>query len=340
MNSFNTSADTREALSKMDDVIDWNNWEILQSQTPKLLVDTLAPVDWPRNKKLEWCPPGHGDIYPSLRAWGALDKFAASGIEYLFVSNVDNLGAHPDLRILGYLEKTGLDFLMEVAIRTSDDKKGGHLARRKSDSRLVLREIAQCPELDREMFQDIQRHRFFNTNNLWLRVSALKKLLDANGDFPRLPIIRNLKTVDSADRTSRKVIQIETAMGAAIECFDRVGVLEVKRDRFAPVKITNDLLALRSDVYVTGEDCIPRLHPDCNDQRPNIDLDTTQYGLIGGFERLVGANVPSLRKCKALKISGPVKFAPGVVIKGTVAVAASNNEERVLPAGVYEDGDF
>ena len=84
-----------------------------------------------------------------------------------------------------------------------------------------------------------------------------------------LPLIRNEKTVDPSDRTSTKVVQIESAMGAAIEVFDGAAVLEVDRSRFLPVKTTNDLLVLRSDVY--------RLEPDhrlvAQVEAPFVDLD-------------------------------------------------------------------
>ena len=79
-----------------------------------------------------------------------------------------------DRRILGYFVKEGLPFLMESADRTLADRKGGHLARL-SDGSLVLRELAQCPPEDREAFADVGRHRFFNTNSLWLNLTSLRK---------------------------------------------------------------------------------------------------------------------------------------------------------------------
>jgi hypothetical protein len=134
--------------------------DFLQNKVPKLLADTLEPLVWPASPEMEWCPPGHGDLYPSLLASGWLDRLAGEGIEYLFVSNSDNLGATVDLDLLGYFAGSGLSFLMEVAERTPSDRKGGHLARRKSDGRLVLREVAQCPAGDLAAFQDITLHRF------------------------------------------------------------------------------------------------------------------------------------------------------------------------------------
>jgi len=41
-------------------------------------------------------PPGHGDLYRSLVRSGMLDELIAAGKEYLFVSNIDNLGSVVD----------------------------------------------------------------------------------------------------------------------------------------------------------------------------------------------------------------------------------------------------
>ncbi len=160
---------------------------------------------------------------------------------------------------------------MEVCERTASDRKGGHLASR--GGRLLLRESAQCPPEDESAFQDIERHRFFNTNNLWVRLDRLKAVLDASGGFIPLPIIRNAKTVDPRDKNSPKVIQLETAMGAAIECFDDAAAMIVPRARFAPVKTTSDLLALRSDAYQVTDDWRLVLAAATRGVPPAIDLD-------------------------------------------------------------------
>jgi len=92
---------------------------------------------------------------------------------YAFVSNSDNLGAVLDARILSWLARERVPFLMEAADRTEADGKGGHLARRRDDG-LVLREAAQTPEEDLDAFQDVRRHRFFNTNNLWIDLRGVR----------------------------------------------------------------------------------------------------------------------------------------------------------------------
>ena len=50
------------------------------------------------------------------------------------------------------------------------------------------------------------------------------------------------------------MLQLETAMGAAIECFERAAAILIPRSRFAPVKTTADLLALMSDAYEVTDD--------------------------------------------------------------------------------------
>ncbi len=254
MNSFSTQADTLAHLQRYPTLANAGPLDFLQGKVPKLSADTLEPITWQPDPDQEWCPPGHGDLYPSLLGSGTLDRLLKAGIRYAFVSNSDNLGASVDLRLLEHFAQSQVSFLMEVAERTSSDRKGGHLARRQSDQRLILRESAQCPPADADAFQDIARHRFFNTNNLWIRLEDLSRALETLGGAIPLPLIRNEKTVDPRDPASPKVLQLETAMGAAIECFEQAGALVVDRSRFAPVKTTADLLALRSDAYQVTPD--------------------------------------------------------------------------------------
>ena len=98
----------------------------------------------------------------------------------MFVSNSDNLGASLDLNILSYFAASDAPFMMECCKRTPNDKKGGHLAKRVSDGQLILRESAMCADEDEEAFQDITKHRFFNTNNLWIRLDKLKEIISSN----------------------------------------------------------------------------------------------------------------------------------------------------------------
>eukprot|EP00884_Botryococcus_braunii_P016951 jgi/Botrbrau1/393/Bobra.110_2s0048.1 len=334
MNSFSTSEDTKAFLSaKHADLLQEQDIELLQNKSPKVDAATLEPATYSENEELEWCPPGHGDIYPSLLGSGMLDRLIEGGIKYLFVSNSDNLGATLDLDLLEYFAKSGKDFIMEVAERTESDKKGGHLALRRKDGRFMLRESAMCPDEDKAAFEDITKHKFFNTNNLWINLPQLKSVLDANEGIVKLPVIKNKKTVNPRDSSSPSVFQLETAMGSAIETFEKAGAIVVSRARFAPVKTTNDLFALRSDAYkVTEESTVVLACP----VGPTINLDSKYYKLVDQMESLTEAP-PSLIEATSLTVKGPVKFVADTVIKGDVLVNNETKDCVDLPAGLYTD---
>lgn len=334
MNSFSTSEDTRNFLKKYPQLGEPKSLELMQNAAPKVDAKTLRPISWPNDPELEWCPPGHGDLYPSLLGSGLLDRLLADGVKFMFVSNSDNLGASLDLKLLSYFAESNKPFLMEVCERTASDKKGGHLAQR--NGKLLLRESAQCPESDMDSFQDIERHRFFNTNNLWVRLDQLKKALDQNGGYIPLPMIKNAKTVDPRDKNSPKVFQLETAMGAAIECFDNAGAMVVPRSRFAPVKTTADLLTLRSDAYDVTEDSRLELSSTCGGMPPTIDLDSEHYKLVDQLDEKLTGGAPSLKRCRELKVQGPVGFQSGNVLIGKVELK-NPGKLKPLPAGEYKD---
>lgn len=333
MNSFNTSESTLGHMERYrgDGLAGASELELMQNQIPKIDVTTLRPAEWPADPSLEWCPPGHGDLFPALVGSGWLDLLLDAGVKYAFVSNSDNLGAVLDPVLLTHFANSGVPFLMEVTRRTAADRKGGHLAIRKSNGRLLLREVAQCPDVDIEQFQDIDVHRFFNTNSLWLRLDMLRDQLAADHGVLPLPMIRNCKTLDPRDSGSPSVYQLETAMGAAIECFGGATAIEVPRSRFAPVKTTADLLALRSDAYEVHADGQVVLHGSRNGLPPVIRL-SGEYQKI---DALAGLGVPGLRECRSLEIDGPVTFSEGVEIVGDVMIKAES--PTTIAAGEYRD---
>jgi len=171
-----------------------------------------------------------------------------------------------------------------------------------------------------DAFQDITRHRFFNTNNLWLRLDALDAALQKNGGLLPLPVIRNKKTVDPRDKKSPAVYQLETAMGAAIECFDDAGAVVVPRSRFAPVKTTGDLLALRSDAYEITADGRALLAEERHGIPPEIILDQDCFKLVDQLDAALKDGVPSLLKCRRLEVKGPVKFSATDRFEGDVVL--------------------
>jgi len=331
MNSFRTSADTMAALGRYDDLeVEGLPLEFLQNKEPKLLAKDLSPVTFPRNPDLEWCPPGHGDVYTALRGTGLLDLLLERGYERVFVSNSDNLGATPDPTVAGWFAESGAPFAIEAVRRTASDRKGGHFARRKADGRLVLRETAQTPKADAEALADLDRHRFCSTNNLWFDLAAMKQALDLREGVLGLPMIKNVKTVDPGDPSTPEVVQVETAMGSAIEVFEDARLIEVGRDRFVPVKTTNDLLVLRSDVYALGDDfALDQLAVEV----PFVDLDPEHYKLVGQFDQHFPEGTPSLAKATSLTIHGDVTFGRGVQGVGEATVDAKC-PQRLAPQTV------
>ena len=316
MNSFATRDDTLAALERYPELaVDGLPLDFVQGKVPKLRADSLEPVEWPADPAVEWAPPGHGDVYTSLATSGMLDELLRRGYRYLFLSNSDNLGAVLDPRILGWFAAEGLPFLSESTDRTESDRKGGHLARRRSDGGLLLRETAQTTDEDTAAFEDVSRHRFFNCNNIWVDLNALQRKLEEHEGVLGLPMIVNRKTVDPTDSSSPGVLQLETAMGAAIGVFEEAAAIRVPRTRFAPVKTTNQLLIVRSDAYELRDDwtVVPAADPI-----PVVSLDSEYYKLLADFEGRFPAGPPSLRECRRLEVEGDVTFARDVVVKGDV----------------------
>jgi UTP--glucose-1-phosphate uridylyltransferase len=281
--------------------------------------DGLEPISWPQDPELEWCPPGHGDIYTALVTSGMLQTLLDEGYRYAFVSNADNLGAALDLTLLGYFAKETLPFMMEVADRTAADRKGGHLAQT-SEGRLLLRESAQCPPDDSDAFQNVDRHRYFNTNNLWLHLPSLKRVMDERANLLGLPMIRNEKTVDPRDPDTPPVYQLETAMGSAIAVFEGAGAVRVPRSRFTPVKTTDDLLAVRSDAYTLTGDHRIVIDPRREVEELVIELDRDHYRLIDQLEQRFPHGPPSLFRCRRFRVQGDVTFGRDVLAVGEVDV--------------------
>jgi len=334
LHSFRTSADCLAALARHDG-IESNAMrsagvplELMQNQEPKLLADELVPVEWPADPELEWCPPGHGDLYTVLHASGLLARLLDAGYRWLFVANSDNLGARVTAEMVSWFAGSGAPFALEAVRRSKSDRKGGHFVTRRSDGRLVLRETAQTPpdEVDAS-----QRHGYSSTNNLWLDIAAVNDLLEEQGGDMHLPVIVNRKTVDPSDASSPAVIQLETAMGAAVESFEGATTVEIGRDRFIPVKTTNDLLVVRSDCYRLADD--NSLVQD-SDQIPFIEL-SGAYKLIHDFDARFPAGPPSLIDATSLIVRGDWTFGEGVTIVGDVKLGP---EGGTIPDGSVLDG--
>lgn len=317
MNSFRTEADTAEYLKKYPELpVGDLPLSFIQNRSPKLRSDDLFPVSWPADPSLEWCPPGHGDLYTSLYSTGILKKLVEQGYQYACVSNGDNLGAAPNPNLAGWFAQSGAPYAAEVCRRTVNDRKGGHLAVRKTDGQLILRDTAQTSAEEMHFFTDEFRHPFFHSNNLWFDLKVLLETLTKKDGVLGLPLIRNEKTVDPTDSSSTPVIQIETAMGAAIEVFPGATAICVDRDRFLPVKTTNELLLLRSDVYdLAADGQLIKM----TEQTPEVDLTSKYYKTIAEFDDRI-PTAPSLRDAELLKVQGDWSFAPDTRVIGKVVL--------------------
>jgi molybdenum cofactor synthesis domain-containing protein len=318
MNSFRTSEESLKILAKYDSLaVDGLPLDFIQNAEPKLTPGDLRPITWPRDPELEWCPPGHGDVYVSLVTSGVLDSLLQKGIRFAFLSNSDNLGATCDPDVAAWMVEHDVPFVAEVCRRTKSDRKGGHLAVRKADGRLILRDTAMVEDGEERFFRDIRRHSTFNANNVWINLEVLRERMTAREGVLGLPIIVNHKTVDPADPSSPQVIQMESAMGTAIEVFEGSEAILVPRTRFRPVKTTNDLLVLRSDFFSLDES----YHVVAVDDRPEpyVDLDSA-YRFVPGFEQRFPWGVPSMRECTSLRVIGDPVFGKDVTLVGEVLI--------------------
>ncbi|XP_046693151.1 UDP-glucose pyrophosphorylase 2a isoform X2 [Silurus meridionalis] len=330
MNSFNTDEDTKKILQKYTHhrvkIHTFN-----QSRYPRINKESLLPVATNMGLTGEnmeaWYPPGHGDIYTSFYNSGLLDQLIAEGKEYIFVSNIDNLGATVDLHILNHLMSQPADkrceFVMEVTDKTRADVKGGTLIQ--YDNKLMLLEIAQVPKAHVDEFKSVTKFKIFNTNNLWISLPAIKRLHEQNA--MDLEIIINPKTLDGG----LNVIQLETAVGAAIKSFDNALGINVPRSRFLPVKTTSDLLLVMSNLYSLDAGSLTMSAKREFPTTPHIKLGSS-FTKVQDFLRRF-ESIPDMLELDHLTVSGDVTFGKQVTLKGTVIIIANHGDRIDIPAG-------
>ena len=328
MNSFSTRDDSLALLKqKYPKLLERNlDVDFLQHKVPKVNKDNFLPATWAKKPELEWCPPGHGNIYPALVTSNMLDQLLEFGFKYAFIANADNLGAVVDETILGYFSESDIPFLMEVTRRTEMDRKGGFPVHHKN-GQLVLWETAQCHPDEIDEYQDIERFPHSSTNNIWVNLEKLKVEMERKNNNLQLTMIRNEKTVDPQDSSSPKIYQLETAMGAAISFFTGAKIIEVSRRRFSPVKSTNELLAVRSDAYILTPDFRVILNPKRELPPPIVFLDSKYYKMYYDLDARFPSEIPSLINCEKLELEGDVVFGENVKITGNVKIINTTKEQ-------------
>ncbi|KAB5560807.1 hypothetical protein DKX38_005764 [Salix brachista] len=355
MNSFNTHDDTQKIIEKYSN----SNIEIHtfnQSQYPRLVADDFVPLPSKGHADKDgWYPPGHGDVFPSLKNSGKLDALLSQGKEYVFAANSDNLGAVVDLKILNHLIRNKNEYCMEVTPKTLADVKGGTLI--SYEGKVQLLEIAQVPdqhwrrgrltryeaggisviETDYSFpsihlafskqvneFKSIEKFKIFNTNNLWVNLKAIKRLVEA--DALKMEIIPNPKEVDGV-----KVLQLETAAGAAIKFFDHAIGINVPRSRFLPVKASSDLLLVQSDLYTLVDGFVIRNPARTNPANPSIELGPEFKKVANFLSRF--KSIPSIIELDSLKVAGDVWFGANITLKGKVSIVMKSGVKLEIPDG-------
>ncbi|KAG7446245.1 UTP-glucose-1-phosphate uridylyltransferase [Guyanagaster necrorhizus] len=323
MTSFNTEDDTlrivRNYANQNVRITTFN-----QSRYPRIIQDTLLPS--PRradDDKKNWYPPGHGDLYNALLHSGVLDQLLEDGKEYLFVSNSDNLGATVDTRIMQYMIDEQIEFLMEVTGKTKADLQGGTLV--DLNGSLCLLELGQVPPQHIEDFQSVRKFGIVNTNNLWINLRALKRIMDKG----RMDL--DIIVTPNATSDGQSVIQLETAAGAAIKYFENAHAVNVPRSRFLPVKNCSDLLLIKSGIYNIQNG---QLVLDSNrmfNATPVIKLGE-HFKNIHEFQRRF-KQIPNIVDLDHLTVAGDVYFGRSVTLRGTVIVVAKDGQKIDVPDG-------
>ncbi|KAK5990680.1 UTP--glucose-1-phosphate uridylyltransferase [Cladobotryum mycophilum] len=304
MNSFNTDDDTAAIIKKYEghniDILTFN-----QSRYPRILKDSLLPVPKSYNSDLtEW------------------------GIEIIFLSNADNLGAVVDLRILQHMYETKAEYIMELTNKTKADVKGGTIIDYEGKVRLL--EIAQVPKEHVNEFKSIKKFKYFNTNNIWLNLKAIKRVVE--GDELEMEIIPNGKTIpgDKKGESDVSILQLETAVGAAIRHFHNAHGVNVPRRRFLPVKTCSDLMLVKSDLYTLKHGQLQMSAARFGDA-PLIKLGS-DFKKVSDFQKRI-PSIPKVLELDHLTITGAVNLGRGVTFKGTVIIVATEGQTIDIPPG-------
>jgi UTP--glucose-1-phosphate uridylyltransferase len=328
MNSFNTDEDTANIIKKYEghniDIMTFN-----QSKYPRVIKDSLLPAPKSADSVIsDWYPPGHGDVFESLYNSGILEKLLQRGIEVIFLSNADNLGAVVDLRILQHMVDTKSEYIMELTNKTKADVKGGTIIDYEGSVRLL--EIAQVPKQHVNEFKSIKKFKYFNTNNIWMNVRAIKRVVENNE--LAMEIIPNEKSIpaDKKGDADQTVIQLETAVGAAIRHFKNAHGVNVPRRRFLPVKTCSDLMLVKSDLYTLQHGQLIMDHGRIG-EAPLIKLGSN-FKKVSSFQSRI-PSIPKILDLDHLTITGDVTFGRGVTLKGTVIIVANESGSIAIPPG-------
>lgn len=320
MNSFYTHEKTQKVIEKYHGQLEIKTFQ--QNRFPRLLEDASHPLSEDEFGRDAWYPPGHGDFYSCISEMGLLDKLLEEGREVMFVANADNLGAVIDPRILHHILENDIPFLIEMTPKTLADVKGGTIYQK--GNKVKLLEIASVPEEHKEEFCSQRKFKVFNTNNIWINLRHLRAQLE-KGPLD-LNVIINRKSI-----SGKKIVQLETAIGSAVECFPGAVGVTVSRDRFLPVKTTDDLLLVQSDLFVLNKGSLTRNTARKHSELPFIKLGGHFTDLQDYQDRI--PSVPGMLDLESLKVEGDVRFGEGVQLKGKITLTAPDNKPLLISDG-------
>ncbi len=220
MNSFATDEATKHHLAEQTIACDVRTFCQMVSLrcTPggELFLDT--------NKNPSLYAPGHGDLPFALQDSGELDRFIAQGGRWLTVSNVDNLGAGLDPRVIGMHIEKGTPMTVEI-VRPNQRDVGGFPAL--VDGKMMIVEAFRAPASF-----DINSIPVFNTNTFVFDAEALLGTFD-------LDWFAAFKKING-----REVVQFERLVGQLTEFMEVTWLLVPRQgpfSRFIPIKVPGDL---------------------------------------------------------------------------------------------------
>ncbi|CAM9304942.1 unnamed protein product, partial [Hapterophycus canaliculatus] len=296
----------------------------MQSCHPRIIKDTLQPMPsgpFGESPPSEWYPPGHGDVYYSLYASGLLENLINQGKEYIFISNVDNLGATVDLDMLYHIFDQEAEFAVEAIERTRADLSGGLVVGHGGKPKVV--ELSTVPAERRDQF--VKKFNLFNTNNIWANLRALQRLV-AKEEMSLEVNVRERQV------SGMKTIQLETCGASAIQCFDEVMTIVVNRARYLPVKSTSDLFLVQSNLYGVRHGSLVMSAERPDGSTPLIKLGR-EFTSVEDYLRRIPHGVPTITQLDHLTVAGDVMFGENVTLKGTVIIVANEGSVIMIPDG-------
>ncbi|KAJ2998210.1 UTP-glucose-1-phosphate uridylyltransferase [Globomyces sp. JEL0801] len=218
------------------------NQHFLQSRFPFFGVkSSLPPKNCTYESEQYWYGAG---LYESLIASGILDELISGGKEYLFVSDIRNVGATVDESIVEYLNRNQSDFLHEV-IELNNSKK-----------------VAASNDM---LFAKNGKLHVFN--NFDINSALLKRMRDEQDTIRQLT-----KTIAPSDGELQ--IKFFESPWADVMCnaSDPIAIV-VKKTRAVYLQSTSDLFTIKSELY-----CISNGVVGLNPKRNRNEIPVVKLG--------------------------------------------------------------